>query len=113
LTVRASPVYLTTRLDWNPNMGRIAGRLRDASRANEWGNGVAGATVALDGPVHATTISDADGNYLFDALPEGAYTVRVLSYPAVPANWAVTVTRQGAWGRTSFTVALPVAISPH
>jgi hypothetical protein len=111
LTVGASPVYLTTRLDWNPNVGHIAGRLRDGSRANEWGNGVAGAVVELTGPVSASTVTDADGNYLFEALPEGVYTVRVLSHPAVPESWTVTVTRQGAWGRTSFMV--PVAISPR
>ncbi|MEP7359761.1 MAG: carboxypeptidase regulatory-like domain-containing protein, partial [Anaerolineales bacterium] len=113
LTLADSPVYLTTRLDWNPNVGRIAGSLRDGNRPNEWGNAVAGATVALTGPVNATTVTDADGNYLFENLPDGAYTVQVIGYPATPPTWAVTVSRQAAWGRTSFSVALPVAISPR
>ncbi len=59
-------------------------------------------TVSLAGPVAATATTDADGNYLFDGLPDGSYTV---SLPGGdPASRAVTVARTAPWGRTSFVV---------
>ena len=104
LTVGPSPVYLTTQLDWNPNLGSIAGRVSHASQAGQWTNGLDGATVDLAGPVNATATTDSDGNYLFEGLPDGAYVVTVAG-SASPARQAVTVSSTGAWGRTSFIVS--------
>ncbi len=103
LAVGASPVYLTTQLDWVPNLGAIAGRVRHDSQAGQWANGVSGATVTLTGPVNAATTTDSNGNYVFEGLPNGAYVVSVAG-AASPASQSVTVASESAWGRTSFTV---------
>src|SRR5579859_2518408 len=50
LTIGPAPVYLTTQLNWNPNLGTITGRVRDGSQAGQWSNGISGATVSLSGP---------------------------------------------------------------
>jgi hypothetical protein len=42
--------------------------------ASPW-PGLAGWCVELHGPVSATAVSDASGNYLFSGLPAGTYTV--------------------------------------
>ncbi len=99
LTLGPNPTYLTTDLNWTPNLGRIAGRVRSAGLGAQWANGAAGVTVQLAGPVSASTTTNSDGNYVFEGLPEGAYTVSVggLSLPA-------TVGRELPWGRTSFTI---------
>ncbi|MCC7361948.1 MAG: carboxypeptidase regulatory-like domain-containing protein [Anaerolineales bacterium] len=97
------PIYLTTNLTWNQNIGRITGRVHTS--AVSWGNGVSGVTVQASGPggtVYAAT--DADGNYSFTGLQEGSYTVTVLGYTPTPANRVVTVDREARWGRTSFVV---------
>jgi hypothetical protein len=104
LTIGPSPVYLTTHLDWNPNLGTITGRVRHGSQAGQWTNGANGATVTLSGPVNANTTTDSDGNYVFENLPDGADGVSVAGAVASPVNQTVTVAREAAWGRTSFTV---------
>jgi hypothetical protein len=107
LNVSPDPVYLTTNLDWNPNVGRIAGRVRDASRLNQWNNGLAGINVTITGPVSASTFTDTDGNYSFEGLPEGDYTVTVPGHTTNPTARVTTVGRDLAWGRISFQVTLP------
>ena len=107
ITARPTPIYLTTKLDWNENVGRVAGRLRDAARPNQWNNAAAGITVSLTGPVNATTVSDSTGNYSFENLPAGTYQVRVVGRPATPGSISVVVARHLPWGRTSFRVTLP------
>ena len=107
-SVGPDPVYLTTKLDWNPNVGRIAGRLHDASRPSSFDNGVAGATVAITGPggLVGSTVSDSDGNYEFAGLPDGAYHVSVQGLAATPSGYDLTVDRQQYWGQTSFAVTV-------
>jgi hypothetical protein len=99
LTVGPNPIYLTTDLNWNQNLGRIAGRVRSAALGQQWANGAAGATVTLSGPVNATTTTNGDGNYVFEGLPDGTYTVSVGGQ-----SQQATVGRELPWGRTSFTV---------
>jgi hypothetical protein len=99
LTVGPNPVYLTTDLNWNPNVGRVAGRVRSAALGAVWANGAAGVTVTLSGPVQATTVTNAEGNYGFAGLPDGEYVVSVGGL-----SQRVTVGRELPWGRTSFTV---------
>lgn len=96
------PIYLTTDLTWNQNIGRITGRVRTNSQT--FGNGVPGLTVHAAGPVTADALTDADGNYVFSGLPEGSYTVTVTGQSTTPANRPVTVDRETPWGRTSFTI---------
>ncbi|MCC7361733.1 MAG: carboxypeptidase regulatory-like domain-containing protein [Anaerolineales bacterium] len=100
LTVGPNPIYLTTELNWNPNVGRITGRVRRAALGAVWGNGAAGVTVTLTGPVNAAVTTNADGNYVFENLPDGNYTVSV----AGAAPLAAAVGRELPWGRTSFTI---------
>jgi hypothetical protein len=109
LNVGPDPVYLTTNLDWNPNVGRLSGRLRDASQPTAFANGVVGATVVISGPggLVASTLSDSDGNYQFDHLPDGAYHVSVQGLAAQPANYDLNVARDQYWGQTSFAVTVP------
>ena len=102
LTIGPAPVYLTTQLDWNPNLGTITGRVSHSSQAGQWSDGASGATVTLAGPLNASATTDADGNYVFTGLPDGAYVVAVAG--ASPASQSVTVASQAPWGRTSFTV---------
>ena len=108
LTVGPDPIYLTTDLNWNPNVGRITGRLHDASQPHVLTNGVAGATVAISGPgnVSETALTDSDGNYSFANLPDGNYHVAVQGLPASPASYDLAVGRELFWGQTSFTVTV-------
>ncbi len=46
---------------------------------------LAGVTLALAGPVNKTATSDAQGKYCFDNIPNGSYTVSVVS--GVPAEY--------------------------
>src|SRR5262249_6199527 len=70
--VGPDPVYLTTNLAWNANVGAIAGRLHDASQPSSFDNSVHGVTVSISGPggLVASTQSDSDGNYAFEGLPD-------------------------------------------
>lgn len=104
LTLGPWPIYLTTNLNWNQDIGRITGRVRTS--ATSWANGVAGLTVQAvgPGPVPVSDVTDADGNYSLTGLPEGSYTVTVLGQSTTPANRVVTVDREARWGRTSFTI---------
>ena len=102
LTVGAAPVYLTTQLDWNPNLGSVAGRVRHAGQAGQWADGAGGVAIRLSGPVNATVTTAGDGTYRFTGLPDGNYTVAVAG--ADPASQNVTVARNAPWGRTSFVV---------
>ena len=107
LGVSPDPVYLTTDLSWDQNVGRITGRLHDAAHPNDWNNGLGGVTVAINGPVNAYVITDPDGNYSFAGLPEGDYSVTVPGRVTSPPSRQVTVAREAYWGRTSFAVTLP------
>jgi len=100
LTLGPNPVYLTTDLNWNQNLGHIAGRVRRAALGAVWANGAAGVTVQLTGPVSTSITTNSDGNYVFEFLPDGTYTVSV----AGAAPQTATVGRELPWGRTSFTV---------
>ncbi|MEP7355873.1 MAG: carboxypeptidase regulatory-like domain-containing protein [Anaerolineales bacterium] len=107
LNVSPDPVYLTTDLNWNPNVGRITGRLRDAAQPSAWNNGVPGVSVQITGPVSASAVSDSDGTYSFTGLPEGEYTVTVPGYVTNIPSRQVTVGRELYWGRTNFALTLP------
>jgi len=43
------------------------------------GSGASGATLALSGPLTATTTADSTGNYIFSGLPDGSYTVTTVT----------------------------------
>ncbi|WP_439624505.1 SdrD B-like domain-containing protein [Gemmata sp.] len=64
--------------------------------------GIAGVTLTLTGtdgagnPVTLTDTTDADGKYLFDALPPGAYSVEVTDSGNVLDGYVVTARDQGA-----------------
>ncbi len=45
--------------------------VRDAGEA-----GLAGVTIILDGPVQRTVVTDPDGSYRFEDLPDGVYEIR-------------------------------------
>lgn len=49
----------------------------DGNAMPDAGEGLAGVTVQITGPISATTQTDADGFYLFENLPLGTYTVSV------------------------------------
>jgi hypothetical protein len=102
LTLGPWPIYLTTDLNWNQNIGRITGRVHTS--AHTWGNATVGVTVQAVGPVAASAVTDADGNYVIEGLPEGVYTVTVLGQSTTPLSRSVTVEREAPWGRTSFTI---------
>jgi iron complex outermembrane receptor protein len=67
--------------------GRIAGSVQDSA-----GGPLAGAVVALRGPVGGASASDADGRFAFDGLPDGAYEVDATLAGYAPARQAVRVT---------------------
>jgi len=52
---------------------------------------LAGATIALQGRVNVTTQAQNDGNYVFDALPEGVYEARASLAGYFPDSRTVTV----------------------
>ncbi len=108
LTVGPDPVYLTTDLNWNQNVGRIAGRLQDGGQPHVLTNGVAGATVIISGPnnLSDSAQTDADGNYSFSDLPDGNYHVAVQGLSSSPPSYDLAVGRQIFWGQTSFTVTV-------
>jgi len=108
LAVGPDPIYLTTELDWNSNVGRITGRLHDASQPHNFDNGVLGAIVAIAGPggLAQTTQTDSDGNYQFSGLPDGVYHVSVHGFATSPASYDLTVGREIYWGQTSFAVTI-------
>jgi len=58
--------------------------------ANPW-PGLAGWCVEVSGPVSATAVTDASGNYLFSGLPGGTYTV----CETVQAGWHETFPTSG------------------
>jgi len=108
LGVGPDPVYLTTNLNWNPDVGRIAGRLHDAGQPSNFDNSVIGATVAVTGPggLSETAQTDSDGNYQFSGLPDGVYHVTVQGFASQPASYDVNVGREIYWGQTSFAVSI-------
>jgi hypothetical protein len=78
------------------------------------GYGGAGATVSLSGVENLTTTADASGNYSFDGIVNGSYTVSV-SNPGVtftPSSQAVTIDYGVATG-VNFTAVVnnPLSIS--
>ena len=106
LAVTPDPVYLTTNLNWNPNVVRITGRLHTADLST-YANGVVSATVQISGAASGTTQTDSDGNYVFSNLLEGSYHVSVPLCTTKPAGHDLTIHRQDDWGQTSFTVTVP------
>ncbi len=102
LTLGPWPIYLTTNLNWNQDIGRITGRVH--TTAHTWTNGLVGLTVQAAGPVTVSGLTDADGNFVLSGLPEGSYTVTVLSQSTTPGSRVVVVDRETRWGRTSFTI---------
>ena len=102
ITLTPLPTYLTTELAWNQNVGRITGRVRNSALPNQWNNGIVGAIVTITGPVNATAVTDTDGNFSFDYLPFGSYTVTVAGYSTMPGNQMIVIQRDAGWGRTSF-----------
>lgn len=87
-TGQSAPVTLAAG-DYDPSIdaGLIVGQVgsigdtiwcdMNGNRAPDAGEGLAGVTVNLSGPVNATTQTDANGNYLFPNLPLGEYTISV------------------------------------
>jgi hypothetical protein len=104
LTVGPDPVYLSSNLAWNPNVGRITGRVHSASLPASGLNGLAGARVNISGPVTASAHTDSDGNYVFSDLPMGRYHVSVNELSTTPSSYDVQVGYTLAWGRASFGV---------
>jgi large repetitive protein len=76
----------------NYNFGELGASISGNVYLDLDGNGVlspgdaplAGVTVTLSGPVTVTVVTDANGNYRFDGLPAGSYTVTETQ----PANYA-------------------------
>ncbi|MFZ4873746.1 SdrD B-like domain-containing protein [Janthinobacterium sp. Mn2066] len=76
----------------NYNFGELGASISGNVYLDLDGNGVlspgdaplAGVTVTLSGPVTVTVVTDAHGNYRFDGLPAGTYTVTETQ----PANYA-------------------------
>jgi hypothetical protein len=58
--------------------------------ASPW-PGLAGWCVEVNGPVSATAVTDASGNYLFPGLPAGTYTV----CEVLQAGWHQTFPTSG------------------
>jgi protocatechuate 3,4-dioxygenase beta subunit len=70
-----------------PNGGQLWGDVSMPTQWKEWAmtfGPVQGARVTVQGPVALTTTTDAHGEYHFDKLPWGAYTVRVDVQQAAP-----------------------------
>lgn len=67
-------------------------------------NGLAGVTVQITGAVNTTTTTDNDGNFVFVGLPDGSYMVTVPGQATTPLSRGATVSREAAFGRTSFVV---------
>src|SRR5213080_4075740 len=65
--------------------------------ADPW-PGLAGWCVELNGPVSATAVTDASGNYLFSGLPGGTYTV----CETVQSGWHQTFPTSGPPCATGF-----------
>jgi hypothetical protein len=103
-TTTPLPVYFTTDMNWNPNVGRITGRVRNGAMPGQWNNGMFGLMVTATGPESASAFTDVDGNYSLAYLPTGTYTVSVPGYTTTPSTIQVNVVRDGAWGQTSFVV---------
>ncbi|AHH95156.1 hypothetical protein GCM10010174_55790 [Kutzneria viridogrisea] len=91
------PVALAVRV---PETGRVSqdvelaggGRIRGVVRAGVHGEPVAQARITLvdaEGAVLAATTTGADGDYVFEDVPEGDYTVIASGYP--PAASALRV----------------------
>jgi SdrD B-like domain len=70
--------------------------------------GGSGSMVTLSGAAVATTVSDATGNYIFNGLPSGSYTVTPTNtgYTFSPPNQSVAITTASV-GSINFT-ATPV-----
>ncbi len=81
---------------------------------NVSGIGGAGATVTMTGPENLNTATDSSGNFAFDGVVNGTYTVSV-SNPGVtftPASRSVSVSFAGASGvNFAATVSNPLSIS--
>ncbi len=76
-------------------------------------DGGAGATVTLTGPINIATTADASGNYSFQGISSGAYTVTPSNsgYAFTPPNQTVTITDTDVTG-VNFTAApLPPVLS--
>jgi hypothetical protein len=73
------------------------------------GKPLAGANVQLTGPVNASTVTDASGNYKFGSTPAGQYSVRVVDagYVISPTSTNVTVTA-GSQRASDFNATLLV-----
>lgn len=73
-----------------------------------------GTTVALGGAAAATTIADANGNYSFTIVANGAYTVTPAKslYSFSPANSSVTVNNANVSGVNFAVAAGALAIAP-
>ncbi len=79
------------------------------------GAGVAGVSVALDGPVTRAALTDANGAYRFVGLPAGTYTVAVAKPGAafaMPLADGVAVEGEGAGAVRNFGCAAPCGDGP-
>ena len=70
--------------------GAIHGMVFTTAQARER-SVVPGAWLSLDGPIHAQTQSDAEGNFAFNAVPTGSYTITAHA-PGLSATAQVEIT---------------------
>ncbi|MDO6514854.1 SdrD B-like domain-containing protein [Neptuniibacter sp. 2_MG-2023] len=102
-----------------PDSGRISGKVfvdyDNNGSPNSSDNGINGQTINLTGtdingnPVNETTTTDNEGNFTFDDLPAGSYT---LTQPDQPADTTNGITTAGSGGGTATnTATTPSSIS--
>ncbi len=89
------PASTTLAVDSNNIFGRAVFGKETAGSTTQ--NGVSGVTVAIIGTGFTTT-TDANGNFSFQGVPDGTYTIRATSaFGDVLGNETVTVTNDDAY----------------
>ncbi|MGR8934370.1 MAG: carboxypeptidase regulatory-like domain-containing protein [Gammaproteobacteria bacterium] len=91
----------------NPNLSALQGRVLDGDS----GVALAGVQISLQGAASAQVASNADGNFLFNALPPGSYTA-TLSYPGYGTLTATTSLSAGKITQLGAINLLPAAADP-
>ena len=76
-------------------------------------SGIENVTVTLSGPASGSTVTDANGNYLFSQLPPGDYTIAV-DAATLPAGFVATFDLNGpANGSSTETLAVSASALDH
>lgn len=95
--VLGSAYFVTVPLDGipTPPLSSIAGYVyldaNDNGVMDATESGLAGVSIVLSGPVERTVLTDADGAYRFEALPDGVYAVSQVQ----PAGYLDGIDTQG------------------